>query len=307
MKKIILILILSTKLFSAEFGPTINSAKGGTTGGLRLVANTLAPKYIWRKHGESINEKLLVKQQYAGFLENFKNDNPVIATYSIRVNTTAPHSGIRYTYKNIDSTGTKDKFSELGLIESSENLIRLNKVVIKPDLVAPVKWIIRLVGDIYLSIDWDVPDGKYSVKNTTTVQFGIRLASYATTVSFDLLTYLGIEIQDINFGKVIFSRNQPIIERSSSVKFTGGHSKNIEATVNDNKEILNLKRVGGVEEIPIYVNLRYEREKGTTVKLKLDKKGEGNVFLDARLNPGLYPDVPDGKYSGDVRVTVKYN
>lgn len=306
LKNIALFLILQMTIFSAEFISVGTQSYNVSSYNLRYRTLTHTPEFIWRKYGETINEKFLIRAE-AGRISNRYDDNPIIGWYNVRTTMKNVHSGIRYTYKNLSLVGTKQYFSDLGTLNTDINRFSLDGIVIDSNIQLPVSWYASIEADTYLSVDWSVPDGTYTMQGNTRVEWNGASTNYSSSRDFTLITYLDIQIDDIDFGQVIFTKNAPIETRSTNITFTGGQSKKITAILNDDNSILRLKKVGGNETIPINVNLRYGSKKGTTLIIDLDSMGSRNAWLDATLNPGLYFDVPEGKYTGELRVNVKYN
>ncbi len=140
----------------------------------------------------------------------------------------------------------------------------------------------------------DVPEGKYS-----------GIARFQNP--FDLITYLQLNIPtEMNFGRVVFMSGVKPIKKMGIIKILGGQGQNINVTLSESK--LFMRRVGGNETVPLFLSLTDgHTESITEINTSLDNSGRKNLQFEARIEPGLYPDVPEGKYSGIARFQVKYN
>ena len=320
MKKQIIFLLFSIYFltFSFEVGPTNNYKLGGLSGdigyGVVLTTGTGSPTYVWRQHGEDVTFTLnnVALMEIGSERGNAQGDIKINGTplrvsapsgMSIRISNPTLHnvSGPGFQRLELRKNGDTELGGHIILGRTSGRLLQLA----------------RFSGDLVVGIPWSVPDGTYTLSTIFSGEvvvlndngnIGRTSATFRSPRNtFDLITYLQLNIPtEMNFGRVVFMPGVKPIKKMGNIKILGGQGQNINVTLNESK--LFMKRVGGNETVPLFLSLTDgHTESITEINTSLDNTGRKNLQFEARIEPGLYPDVPEGKYSAIARFQVRYN
>ena len=328
MKKQIIFLLFSIYFFtfSFEVGPTNNYKLGSLSGdvgyGVRLTTGTGSPTYVWRQHGEDVtftlNDVALMEigSERGNDAEGEKSAQRDIETKGTPLRVSAP-SGMSIRISNPALRNTLGPgFEYLELIKNGDTELGVHVLLGKTS--SSLLQLAGVSGDLVVGIPWSVPDGTYTLSTTFSGTYyvtrdnrgyyGTRDASYSSPANpFDLITYLQLNIPtEMNFGRVVFMSGVKPIKKMGIIKILGGQGQNINVTLSESK--LFMRRAGGNETVPLFLSLTDgHTESITEINTSLDNTGRKNLQFEARIEPGLYPDVPEGKYSGIARFQVKYN
>lgn len=320
MKKQIIFLLFSIYFFtfSFEVGPTNNYKLGSLSGdigfGVRLAVGTGSPTYIWRQHGEEVtftlnNVALMEMGSERGHVQgNIEtNGTPLRVTapsgMSIRISNPTLHNvlGPGFQLLELRKNGDTELGGHIILGRTPGDLLQLA----------------RFSGDLIVDIPWDVPDETYTLSTVFSGEVIVtsdsgRIGRASVTFrspqnTFDLITYLQLNIPtEMNFGRVVFMSGVKPIKKVGDITILGSRGQNIKLSLGESKVFM--KRVGGNETVPLFLSLiDRHTESITEINTSLDSDGRKNLQFEARIEPGLYPDVPEGKYSGIARFQLRYN
>ena len=320
MKKQVIFLLFSIYFFtfSFEVGPTINHKLAGQTGdigyGATFAVGTGSPTYVWRQYNEdltfTLNDVTLMeigseRGNAQGNIETEGTPLRVSAPSGMSIRISDPRlsnaRGPGFQRLELKKNGNTDLGVHIVLGRTSGRLLQLA----------------RVSGDLVVGIPWSVPDGTYTLStifsgNLTIVNdngnWGNTNGSQRSPANtFDLITYLQLNIPtEMNFGRVVFMPGVKPIKKMGNIKILGGQGQNINVTLSESK--LFMKRVGGNETVPLFLSLTDGHTNSINeMNLTLDASGRKDLQFEARIEPGLYPDVPEGKYFGIAKFQVRYN
>lgn len=320
MKKQIIFLLFSIYFFafSYEVGPTINHKLAGQTGdlgfGATLAVGTGSPTYVWRQYNEDLTFTLNdVTLMEIGSERGNAQGN--IETSGTPLRVSAP-SGMSIRISDPRLSNAKGPgFERLELKKNGNTELGVHIVLGRTS--GRLMQLARVSGDLVVGIPWSVPDGTYTLStefsgNLTIVNDNGNFGSISgnqrsPTNTFDLITYLQLNIPTkMNFGRVVFMPGVKPIKKMGNISILGGQRQNIKLSLGESKVFM--KRVGGNETVPLFLSLTDGHTNSINeMNLTLDASGRKDLQFEARIEPGLYPDVPEGKYSGIAKFQVRYN
>ena len=320
MKKQIIFLLFSVYFFafSFEVGSTNNYKLGSLSGdvgyGVTLTTGTGSPTYVWRQYNEDLtfilNDVALMeigseRGNGQGNIETHGTPLRVSAPSGMSIRISNPRLrtvlGPGFEHLELRTNGDTELGGHVILARTSSRLLQLA----------------RFSGDLVVGIPWSVPDGTYTLSTifsggivvvNSNGTWGDTTATFRSPKNtFDLITYLQLNIPtEMNFGRVVFMPGVKPIKKMGNIKILGGQGQNINVTLSESK--LFMKRVGGNETVPLFLTLTDGHTNSINeMNLTLDASGRKNLQFEARIEPGLYPDVPEGKYFGIAKFQVRYN
>ena len=175
-------------------------------------------------------------------------------------------------------------------------------------------------GDLNINIPWNnkIEDGEYRINSRISNLRKQYLDGYGNVITanynndkrsgyirVEIRTYIDLNFQDVDFGKVIFTKNTRNIIKNGAISLLGGPNSQINISLLDSN--IFLKKAKGNEFIPAFLKLVDNANSGDNINVRLDSSGRKNLRYEAKIEPGLYPDIPEGKYAGVARFEVKYN
>lgn len=320
MKKniITILLLISLNSFSFELGPISNYKLSGWTGdlgyGVGMAAGTGSPTYVWRQHGEDVSFVIKDVSLFEFGSDRGNSDQRGIELLGTPVHVRAPNGmSVRVINERIHQVDGPP--AELLNISKSGNSLggemRLGRTS------GRVMQIARLSSDLEIGIPWSVQNGRYSLSTVGSGEY--RVYSISTggywragfDVSsprndFELITYLKVTINNaINFGKVIFTSGAKERSKRGDINILGGQGSRGRIEIVEPKVFL--KKVGGDRDtVPVFIKLIDGGTMGEGIDFRLDNSGRKDLNYEVRLEPGLYPDIPEGRYSGIARFEIKY-
>ncbi len=321
MKKIIIAILslISLNAYSFEVG-SITYDFGRMTGdigfGTRMALGSAGPSYIWRQYGEDANFRILDVP-----LMEYGSDrgNTVQRDLRFRGNpleVTAP-SGMEISVFNERIEQVVGPPMEFLAVWRSDN--RFDSQAILGETSGKEMQIARISSDLEVMVPWNISDGTYSLKTrfngildiyiygTNSYYADVRNQNRTSTdVNFDVITYLEVSVRgDTDFGKIIFTAGANEITRRGDISILGGQNTSIKIKTLEPK--IFLKRVGQDDTVPVFIKLMDGHNVGEEIDVRLDNSGRKNLSYEVKIEPGLYPDIPEGKYTGTARFEIKYN
>lgn len=324
MKKIIITILslMSLSSYSFELGPLSNYNLSGLTGdlgyGVRIAAGTGSPTYVWREYGEdvtfTINDVALFEfgsDRGNSEQRDIRFDNSGGAVIEV----SAPN-GIGINVLNERIKQVQGSTMENMWVSRNGNNIQ-GRAILGVTSARELQ-LARISSDLEVRIPWSVVDGEYSLSTRVTGKFQvvyIPSGSYANanvnfsgrSNNFNLITYLQVTIDNaIDFGKTIFTIGASERTKRGSISILGGQNTNVKIKTVESKAIL--KRVGKEKDtMPIFIKLIDGGNIGEELDVRLDNSGRKDLNYEVRIEPGLYPDIPEGRYTGVARFEIKYN
>lgn len=321
MKKIIItiLLLISLNSFSFELGPISTYNLTGWSGdlgyGFQVAAGTGSPTYVWRQYGEDVNFIISNVSLFEFGSDRGNSDQRGLYLEGTPVHVRAPNGmSIRVFNERIRQVDGPP-LERLSVKREGNNLggmVVLGKIDGGRRMQAA-----RISSDLEIGIPWNVPNGKYSFSTEVSGNYrvySIPSGSYwPSSVNFrgkenkfELITYLKVTIDNaINFGKVIFTSGARERTKRGDINILGGQGSRGRIEIVEPKVFL--KKVGGDRDtVPVFIKLIDGGTMGEGIDFKLDDSGRKNLNYEVRLEPGLYPDIPEGRYSGVARFEVKY-
>lgn len=323
MKKIIFIIILSLNVLASEQGPlgSAESNLGGSKDQIRPQVSMTAPQYIWRRPNEDVS--LIIPQIKLGRIgSSHQGRNETNSFLDWRIEWGGP-SG-----ENINSlTNIRGEGEENGVVAQvvpSGTPVTGFKGEMQLSNSLPINrdryYYATFYGDLNINIPWNdkIKDGEYRINSrirNLRKQFidkydNVITSSYINDktsghIRVEIRTYIDLNFQDIDFGKVIFTKNTRDIIKNGAISLLGGPKSQINISLLDSN--IFLKKAKGNEFIPVFLKLVDKANIGDNINVRLDSSGRKNLRYEAKIEPGLYPDIPEGKYAGVARFEVKYN
>lgn len=320
MKKIIItiLLLISLNSFSFELGPISNYKLSGWSGdlgyGVGMAAGTGSPTYVWRQHGEDVNFTMKNVALFEFGSDRGNSDTRDIVLEGTHIQILAPRGmSVRVINERIHQVDGPP--AEILNITKSGNSLGGEMLIGQTN--GRKMQIARLSSDLEVGIPWSVPNGRYSLSTVGSGRY--RVYSISTggywgagfdvsspSNNFELITYLKVTIDNaINFGKVIFTSGARERTKRGDINILGGQGSRGRIEIVEPKVFL--KKVGGARDtVPVFIKLIDGGTMGEGIDFKLDDSGRKNLNYEVRLEPGLYPDIPEGRYSGVARFEVKY-
>lgn len=320
MKKIIItiLLLISLNSFSFELGPISTYNLSGWSGdigyGVQVAAGTGSPTYVWRQHGEDVSFVIKDVSLFEFGSDRGNSDQRGIELLGTPVHVRAPNGmSIRVFNERIRQVDGPP-MEHLSLRRDGNNLggeVVLGRTSGRRMQAA------RISSNLEIGIPWNVPNGRYSF--LTEASGSYRVYSLPSTNfwasginfrgrsnEFELITYLKVTINNaINFGKVIFTSGAKERSKRGDINILGGQGSRGRIEIVEPKVFL--KKVGGDRDtVPVFIKLIDGGTMGEGIDFKLDDSGRKNLNYEVRLEPGLYPDIPEGRYSGVARFEIKY-
>ena len=327
MKKQIIFLLFSIYFFtfSYEVGPTINHKLAEQTGdvgyGVTLAVGTGSPTYVWRQYNEdltfTLNDVTLMEMgsERGNDIDGEGTAQRDIETDGTPLRVNAPSGmSIRISDPRL-SNARGPGFQRLELKKNGDRELGVHIILGKTS--DRLLQLARVSGDLVVGIPWSVPDGTYTLSTTFSGSLSVvrdngkwgntSVSQRSPTNTFDLITYLQLNIPtEINFGRVVFMSGVKPIKKMGNISILGGQRQNIKLSLGESKVFM--KRVGGNETVPLFLSLTDGHTNSINeMNLTLDASGRKDLQFEARIEPGLYPDVPEGKYSGIAKFQVRYN
>lgn len=324
MKKfmIAILLLISLSSYSFELGPISNHNLSGLTGdlgfGVRIAAGTGSPTYVWRQYEEDINFTINDVSLFEFGSDRGNNDQRDIrfdSSGGAQVQISAP-SGIEINVLNERIRQVQGPPMENMWINKNGNNLQ-GRAILGVTSNRQLQ-LARFSSDLDVRIPWNVPDGRYSFSTRVTGIY--RVVSTATggfwsenvnflgnSNNFDIITYLQVTIDNtIDFGKVIFTSGAGERIRRENISVLGGQNTSVKMKVLEPK--LLLKKVGKNQEtIPVFIRLIDGGNIGEEIDIRLDNSGRKSLNFEVKIEPGLYPDIPEGRYAGVAKFEIKYN
>lgn len=257
-----------------------------------------APIYIWRSYEEHISSGN-IEEQYLMRATTSRAHRHL----GVRAHIEPSDNRITFAFKNLRSTSIG--LANMANLDNYTTWYHIRHL--KPTDSETTPYGFDVYSSMTVSIPWEVPDGTYTFRGVIRNFYygsGDKGGRSGNPIPFQLKTYLNIDVDDINFGKIIFSRNSSTVTRKGDIRITGGQLQNIKIEVPHH---INLTTPNSTNNIPIYLNLVDNEIKGTTLEKQLNENGQVTLQLEALLDPKLYPDASEGRYSGDAVITVSYN
>lgn len=324
MKKfmIAILLLISLSSYSFELGPMSNHNLSGLTGdlgfGVTIAAGTGSPTHVWRQYGEDINFTINNVSLFEFGSDRGNNDQRDIrfdSSGGAQVQISAP-SGIEINVLNERIRQVQGPPMEGMWISKNGNNLQ-GRVVLGVTNNRQLQ-LARFSSDLDIRIPWNVPDGRYSFLTRVTGQY--RLYSTISggfwsgnvnfagrSNDFDIITYLQVTIDNvIDFGKVIFTSGARERIRRGNISVLGGQNTSVKMKVLEPK--LLLKKVGKNQEtIPVFIRLIDGGNIGEEIDIRLDNSGRKSLNFEVKIEPGLYPDISEGRYAGVAKFEIKCN
>lgn len=317
MKGLIIFLLFFIQFFSFshELGPIVNHKLAPLSGdlgyGVKMSLGTGGTTYVWRQYGEDVNFTINnVSLMELGSDRGTRQGD--IRTIGEPLEISAPNDiNIKVRNENIRNVQGSG-FQRLEVRRSGDNALGASILLGNTNGLQ----LARVSGDLVINIPWSVNDGTYTFLSRFSGQIRVTAnngghGTFSTSRSspvnnFDLITYLQVAIQsELDFGKVVFVRGASSVKKVGDINISGSRGKNIKVSLLESKVLM--KRNGGNETVPLFLKLINGGTSGSEMDLSLDSTGRKNIQYEARIEPGLYPDIPEGKYSGVARFQVKYN
>lgn len=321
MKKIIVIFLslISLRGFAFEQGPTRGYNLSGLSGdlgyGVRVAAGIGSPTYIWRKYNENVNFVIrdIALFEFGSDRGNSTQRDLRFHGYPLRVS--APDGmSLRVLNERIRAVQN----GPMEILEISRSGNEINARAVLRSTSGREMQLARVSSDLEVEIPTSISDGTYTLATRFSGSiyvylygsggfYNVPFAFSAPSNNFEVLTYLQITIDNIiDFGKVIFTSGAGKIIKKGKINIFGGH--NVSIKVKRLEEKVLLKQVGREKAVvPIFIKLIDGKNNGEEVSTKLDATGIKSLEYEVRIEPGLYPDIPEGKYTGVARFEVKYN
>lgn len=324
MKKIIIVVLslISLNSYSFELGQMSNHNLSGLSGdigyGVQVAAGTGSPTYVWRQYGEDVDFIINDVSLFEFGSDRGNSDQRDIRfdnSGGAQVQISAP-SGIGINVLNERIRQVYGRPMEGMWISRNGNNLQ-GRVVLGGTNNRQLQ-LARFSSDLDVRIPWNVPDGRYSFSTRVTGQYrvystisgghyweaGVNFTGRSN--EFDLITYLQVTIDNaIDFGKVIFTAGANTLTKRGNISILGGGNSHIKVKVVEPKILLT--KVGkGTDTVPIFIKLIDSGNLGDEFEGRLDNTGRKDMMFEVKIEPGLYPDIPEGKYAGLARFEIKY-
>lgn len=324
MKKIIIVVLslISLNSYSFELGQMSNHNLSGLSGdigyGVRVAAGTGSPTYVWRQYGEDVDFIINDVSLFEFGSDRGNNDQRDIRfndSGGARIEIRAP-SEIGISVLNERIRQVEGPSAER--LEISRNGNDLKGRILLGVTSSRILQLARISSDLEVRIPRSVLDGRYTLSTRVTGQYRVystvAAGSYwyaninylGLSNNFDLITYLQVTIDNaIDFGKVIFTAGANTLTKRGNISILGGGNSHIKVKVVEPKILLT--KVGkGTDTVPIFIKLIDSGNLGDEFEGRLDNTGRKDMMFEVKIEPGLYPDIPEGKYAGLARFEIKY-
>lgn len=322
MKKIIFLIILSLNVLGAEQGPLISneSGLGGDRDQIRPQVSMTAPQYIWRRPQEDVN--LIIPQIKLGRIGSYhQGRNEENSMENWRIEWSGPSGGNIIFLTNIRGEGEEEGVTAR-VVPSGYPVTGFRGVMVFSNSL-PIDrnkyYYATFYGDLNINIPWSIKieDGTYRINSRVSELSKIyEIDNILNTITYsnnkssgdvivEIRTYLDLNFKNIDFGKVIFTSGSKEIIKKGDIKILGGHNSQINISILESK--ISLKKVGTEDIVPVFLKLIDGGNTGEKVDIRLDSSGEKRLSYEAKLEPGLYSDITEGKYVGVAKFEIKYN
>lgn len=316
---VIFLFLIFFRGFAFEQGPTMGYKLTGLSGdigyGVVVATGTGSPTYIWRQYGEDVNFILRNVALFEFGSDRGNSDQRDIRLDGYPLGITAPNDmTLRVLNERIDAVYN----GPMELLEVRRSGNNIGGRAVLRSTSSRLQQLARITADLEVGIPSTVADGIYTLATRfdghiniflygTNSYYRVRLGHSAPTNNFDLITYLQISIDNvIDFGKVIFTSGAGKIIKRGNINISGGQSTNIRVKRLEDRVLL--KRAKGEKEVvPVFIKLIDGKNDGEEINVRLDSSGRGAIEYEVRIEPGLYPDIPEGRYAGVAKFEIKYN
>lgn len=315
---VIFLFLIFFRGFAFEQGPTMGNKLTGLSGdfgyGVRVAAGTGSPTYIWRKYNENVNFVIrnIALFEFGSDRGNTTQRDLRFHGYPLRVS--AP-DGMSLRVLNEQIRAVQNGPMEILEVSRSGNEINARAVLRRTS--GREMQLAGVSSDLEVEIPTSILDGTYTLATRFSGSiyvhydeggfYNVPIAFSALSNNFEVLTYLQITIDNIiDFGKVIFTSGAGKIIKRGNINISGGQSTNIRVKRLEDRVLL--KRAKGEKEVvPVFIKLIDGKNDGEEINVRLDSSGRGAIEYEVRIEPGLYPDIPEGRYAGVAKFEIKYN